>query len=60
MNHKKSVHFKVSHSIGTALEGLSVMQSFLKSRPKTFSSMEKAIEWRYKKIDHFQNMKKIH
>ena len=30
---------------GTALEGLSVMQSFLKSRPKRFGSMEKAIEW---------------
>ncbi|CAB3980844.1 phosphatase methylesterase 1 [Paramuricea clavata] len=30
---------------GTALEGLSVMQSFLKGRPKSFRSMEKAIEW---------------
>ncbi|XP_046852821.1 protein phosphatase methylesterase 1-like isoform X2 [Xenia sp. Carnegie-2017] len=30
---------------GTALEGLPVMQSFLKNRPKAFSSMEKAIEW---------------
>ncbi|XP_028405576.1 protein phosphatase methylesterase 1-like isoform X2 [Dendronephthya gigantea] len=30
---------------GTALEGLSVMQSFLKGRPKSFNSIEKAIEW---------------
>ncbi|CAL1543005.1 unnamed protein product [Lymnaea stagnalis] len=30
---------------GTALEALASMQSFLRGRPKTFESMEKAIEW---------------
>lgn len=32
--------------IGTALEALSSMQSFLRSRPKHFSSLEQGIEWR--------------
>ncbi|KAH9512722.1 Protein phosphatase methylesterase 1 [Bulinus truncatus] len=30
---------------GTALEALASMQSFLRGRPKTFESMDKAIEW---------------
>lgn len=30
---------------GTALEALANMQSFLRGRPKSFSSLEKAIEW---------------
>lgn len=30
---------------GTALEALSSMQSFLRGRPKVFSSLEQAIEW---------------
>ncbi|RUS79279.1 hypothetical protein EGW08_012966, partial [Elysia chlorotica] len=30
---------------GTAMDALSSMQSFLRSRPKKFDSMEKAIEW---------------
>lgn len=30
---------------GTALEALSSMQSFLRGRPKVFSSLEHAIEW---------------
>lgn len=32
---------------GTALEALSSMQSFLRGRPKTFTSLENAIEWWY-------------
>ena len=45
---------KLCTFIGTALEGLSAMQSFLKGRPKSFSSIEKAIEWRYSRnIDKF-------
>ena len=31
---------------GTAMEALNSMQSFLRSRPKTFKSLENAIEWR--------------
>ena len=31
---------------GTAMEALASMQSFLRSRPKQFSSLENAIEWR--------------
>ena len=30
------------------MEALSSMQSFLKSRPSSFSSLEQGIEWRYK------------
>ncbi|KAI8761823.1 protein phosphatase methylesterase 1 isoform X1 [Biomphalaria glabrata] len=30
---------------GTALEALTSMQSFLRGRPRTFESMDKAIEW---------------
>lgn len=30
---------------GTALEALHSMQSFLKARPKSFSSLQNAIEW---------------
>lgn len=30
---------------GTAVEALGSMQSFLRSRPKTFKSLEEAIEW---------------
>lgn len=30
---------------GTAMEALSSMQSFLRSRPKTFQTLESAIEW---------------
>ncbi|XP_064608020.1 protein phosphatase methylesterase 1-like [Liolophura sinensis] len=30
---------------GTAMEALSSMQTFLRSRPKTFNSLEQAIEW---------------
>ena len=32
--------------IGTALEALTSMQSFLRGRPSTFKSLENAIEWR--------------
>lgn len=32
---------------GTAMEALASMQSFLRSRPKQFLSLEQAIEWRY-------------
>lgn len=32
---------------GTAMEALASMQSFLRSRPKQFPSLEQAIEWRY-------------
>ena len=32
---------------GTAMEALSSMQTFLKSRPSTFGSLEEGIEWRY-------------
>lgn len=46
----RQIHVRIAclflNVLGTALEGLSVMQSFLKGRPKSFSSMEKAIEWR--------------
>lgn len=31
---------------GTAMEALASMQSFLRSRPKRFQSLEQAIEWR--------------
>ncbi|CAL8267120.1 unnamed protein product [Merluccius merluccius] len=31
---------------GTAMDALNSMQSFLRSRPKTFKSLENAIEWR--------------
>lgn len=31
---------------GTAMEALASMQSFLRSRPKQFHSLEQAIEWR--------------
>lgn len=34
---------------GTAMEALASMQSFLRSRPNHFGSLEQAIEWRYKK-----------
>lgn len=30
---------------GTAMDALSSMQSFLRGRPKTFTSLENAIEW---------------
>lgn len=30
---------------GTAMDALSSMQSFLRGRPKTFTSLETAIEW---------------
>uniref|UniRef100_A0A8C5F4C5 Protein phosphatase methylesterase 1 n=1 Tax=Gadus morhua TaxID=8049 RepID=A0A8C5F4C5_GADMO len=33
---------------GTAMEALNSMQSFLRSRPKTFKSLENAIEWSVK------------
>ena len=33
--------------IGTAMESLSSMQSYLKGRPKSFKSLETAVEWRY-------------
>ncbi len=36
---------------GTAMEALASMQSFLRSRPKHFQSLEQAIEWRY--IEHY-------
>lgn len=32
---------------GTAMEALASMQSFLRSRPTHFSSLDQAIEWRY-------------
>lgn len=32
---------------GTALDALASMQSFLRSRPSHFKSVEHAIEWRY-------------
>lgn len=32
---------------GTALDALASMQSFLRSRPTHFKSVEHAIEWRY-------------
>lgn len=32
---------------GTAMEALASMQSFLRSRPKHFGSLDQAIEWRY-------------
>lgn len=32
---------------GTAMESLTSMQSFLRSRPKTFRSISQAIEWRF-------------
>jgi len=35
---------------GTAMEALASMQSFLRSRPKHFPSLEQAIEWRYKPL----------
>ena len=31
---------------GTAMEALASMQSFLRSRPKQFTTIETAIEWR--------------
>lgn len=31
---------------GTAMDALNSMQNFLRSRPKTFKSLENAIEWR--------------
>jgi len=40
-----SEHFEL-HS-GTAMDALNSMQNFLRSRPKTFKSLENAIEWRY-------------
>ena len=33
---------------GTAMDALSSMQNFLRGRPKTFSSIENAIEWSMK------------
>lgn len=33
--------------LGTAMDALNSMQNFLRSRPKTFKSLENAIEWRY-------------
>lgn len=30
---------------GTALDALSSMQSFLRGRPKSFKSLEAAVEW---------------
>ena len=36
---------------GTAMEALSSMQTFLKSRPSTFGSLEEGIEWRYGTAD---------
>lgn len=32
---------------GTAMDALSSMQSFLRNRPKSFSSIEEAISWRF-------------
>lgn len=32
---------------GTAMDSLASMQSFLRSRPKTFRSITQAIEWRW-------------
>lgn len=32
--------------LGTAMDALNSMQNFLRSRPKTFKSLENAIEWR--------------
>ena len=32
---------------GTAVEALQTMQSFLRGRPSSFPSLERAIEWRY-------------
>lgn len=36
---------------GTAMEALASMQSFLRSKPKHFHSLEQAIEWRYVSYD---------
>uniref|UniRef100_A0ACB8FFL8 Protein phosphatase methylesterase 1 n=2 Tax=Sphaerodactylus townsendi TaxID=933632 RepID=A0ACB8FFL8_9SAUR len=33
---------------GTAMDALNSMQNFLRSRPKTFKSLENAIEWSVK------------
>ena len=40
----------VHHSIcaGSAMNALSSMQSFLRSRPQSFESIENAIEWRWR------------
>ena len=37
------------HDVGTAMDSLGSMQSYLRSRPKSFMSLETAIEWRYKR-----------
>ena len=48
---KQGIPFSFSPSIlfvqGTALEALSAMDGFLRSRPKAFKSIEEAIEWRF-------------
>lgn len=36
--------------LGTAMDSLSSMQSFLKGRPKVFKSLEQGIEWWYENI----------
>jgi len=40
---------------GTAMEALASMQSFLRSRPKQFPSLEQAIEWRYLFLIHIED-----
>ena len=42
----QSCNNSVKIYIGTALEALTSMQSFLRGRPSTFKSLENAIEWR--------------
>lgn len=36
----------VLSSVGSAMEALHSIQNFLKGRPKSFKSMDHAIEWR--------------
>lgn len=38
-------YFVINNS-GTALDALSSMQTFLRSRPQQFKSLEEAVEWR--------------
>ena len=48
---KFNINFRsVCLFLGTALEALSSMQSFLKSRPSSFRSLEEGIEWRYSAV----------
>lgn len=38
---------RVSSSLGSAMEALHSIQNFLKGRPKSFKSVDHAIEWRF-------------